>query len=245
MKLLQIQGNRPYPPPAEPWIMWQAWSHLLFAHWTVTAEALRPFIPDTLQVDTYEGMAWLGVIPFEVLITPRGLHHTPLKHHFNEINVRTYVTYQNHHPGIYFFSLDANDVFSVLGARLTYRLPYYDAKIKCTYHNGTTYYRSARRRETNIGFSGCYQPTSDVFQSLPGSLEYWLTERYCLYTRDPKNHLYVGEIHHPPWQLQRAKVDITSNTMADFLSLDSPTVPVHILYAKYQEMLAWPLRQLT
>lgn len=118
MDLLTVTGHRPYPVADGPWIAWQAWDYLLFAHWRVPVEALHTRIPASLELDTYQGEAWIGVIPFQIGMAPRGLHNTGFRRSFNEINVRTYVTYQGRRPGILFFSLDASDPLSVVGARL-------------------------------------------------------------------------------------------------------------------------------
>src|SRR5690349_21363697 len=111
------------PPYRGPWVMAQTWLHLLFAHWPVPPEALRPYLPPELAVDTFDGTAWLGITPFEVRLRPRGL---PVRMRFPELNVRTYTTVDGRR-GIWFFSLDAGSLPAVLGARLSYRLPYHRA----------------------------------------------------------------------------------------------------------------------
>jgi uncharacterized protein len=243
VSLLEITAHRAYPPASEPWLLWQQWTRLLFAHWPVPSERLRSLIPSELELDTFNGTAWLGIVPFQMEITLRGFQKTPIKKCFNEINVRTYVQYSGQHPGVYFLSLDADDLLAVLGARIAYQLPYHKAHIECqTQQSPGIYYKSHRTHGPAANFEAIYQPVSQPFQSQPGSFEYWLTERYCLYTRGPAGDLCVGEIHHPPWMLQNAQADWHCNTMTSPYGIELPLKDVHLLYADYQEIYTWPLK---
>lgn len=244
-ELLRLTEHRPYPPPAGAWLMWQRWDKLLFAHWPVPAELLRDKIPASLTLDTFEGTAWIGIIPFAIQIAPRGLKIPPLLLRvFNEINVRTYVSLNGRHPGVWFFSLDASDALSVLGARLGYRLPYFNADIICQPTDPDVHYYSHRTdsRGRRADFEASYRPVSEPFNAQPGSLEYFLTERYCLYTADSQGKPYRGEIHHPAWDLQRAEAEITINTMALATGVSLPETAPHLLYAEHQDMLAQRLK---
>jgi len=128
-------AHRPWPLPARPWLMGQTWYSLLFAHWAVTPEALRPLIPQPLELDLRDGQAWLGVTPFVVGgLRLRGTPPLPWLSRFPELNVRTYVDYGSH-PGIYFFSLDAARLAAVAAARRAYRLPYFHAAMSAR-HQG-------------------------------------------------------------------------------------------------------------
>src|SRR5258708_2809423 len=126
--ITRVVEHRPWPLPKEPWIMTQNWDDLLFAHWSVPVEAMRQVVPAVLPLDTYDGKAWIGVVPFGISsFRPRWVPPIPGLSYFPELNVRTYVTVQDK-PGVYFFSLDTNSPPSVVGARLWYRLPYFLAR---------------------------------------------------------------------------------------------------------------------
>ncbi|MFC5448441.1 YqjF family protein [Paenibacillus aestuarii] len=237
--------SRPYPLPNRPWVMKQTWNDLLFAHWPIDVSLLRPHVPASLPIDTYDGTAWIGVVPFHMTgVTPRGLPPLPYFSAFPELNLRTYVNLGNK-PGVYFFSLDAQNRFMVEAARLSYRLPYYYARIQVQHlPRGTTTYTCIRddRRARPAGFAGSYRPTSDVQFAVPGSLDYWLTERYCLYSTDQKGSLYRGEIDHDPWPLQKAEADILSNTLTESMGITLPDTDPILHFAKTLDVRVWLLQ---
>ena len=111
-EMLSLLEHRPWPIPQKPWVMAQTWSNLLFAHWPVDAALLRKQIPEPLQIDTFDGTGWIGVVPFELRVRPRFLPVIPRIAAFPEINVRTYVTLDGK-PGVWFFSLDATSSLAV------------------------------------------------------------------------------------------------------------------------------------
>jgi uncharacterized protein YqjF (DUF2071 family) len=237
-------GHRPWPPPEMPWIMTQSWHDLLFAHWPVDARQLQERLPAGLPLDTFDGQAWIGIIPFHMTnVAPRGVPSIPFVSAFPELNVRTYVTLHGK-PGVYFFSLDAGSALAVAAARTLFGLPYYAAEMSVTEANGDILYSS--RRETRIGgigeFEARYHPIGPVQPPAPGTLEYFLTERYCLYTVDDAFHAKRLEIHHRPWPLQRAEARITVNTMADAAGIRLPSTAPLLHFAKRQDMVAWPPR---
>jgi uncharacterized protein YqjF (DUF2071 family) len=252
MDLLRHTEYQPYPLPKGLWIMRQTWQNLLFAHWPVSARQLSQLIPSGYELDTFEGDAWVSVVPFEIAIQPRGLHQTPFRISFNEINVRTYVKV-NGKPGVYFFSLDASEPFSVRMARWFYKLPYFDACIKVAVQKNQNQqhhqidYESKRThaRAPVAEFKAIYAPTSsEIFHPTPGTLEHWLTERYALFTHDQQGHLYIGEIHHPPWLLQQAKADILLNSMAQAHQITLPNSAPILHFSEYQDVLTWPLKRM-
>jgi uncharacterized protein len=233
---LQVTEHRPWPLPDRPWVMAQTWESLLFAHWQVPIERLRPHLPSELEVDTYEGNAYLGVTPFRVTnLRPRGLPPLPRVSSFLELNCRTYVSYAGERPGIWFFSLDASSRFAVAAARRTYKLPYFHARME-----GPPDYRCARiDAERPHVWEGTYQGVGRTFNADPGSLEHFLTERYCLYTTDEAGVLQRAEIHHPPWPLQAAELELELNTIPpDGLEVDGDPLLHH---AGRQDVLIWPL----
>jgi uncharacterized protein len=195
--------------------MGQTWQDLLFAHWRVPPETMREHVPRELAVDVFDDVAWIGVTPFQLaglrlIATPP----LPWVSTFLELNVRTYVTVGDK-PGILFFSLDAASELAVQGARRYYRLPYFRARMSAERAGEAVAYSSERVRSApgQFVFKGRYRPTGEVFEAKPGSLEHFLAERYCLYTVH-EGRVFRGEIHHPPWPLQRAEAEIDVNTMA-------------------------------
>jgi uncharacterized protein len=235
--------HRPWPLPSKPWVMKQTWYDLLFAHWEIDPELIKPFIPKNLMLDTYKGKAWIAVVPFRMSgIRLRNMPQIPFTSKFPEINVRTYVTYQGK-PGVYFLSLDASNYLAVKVANSFFYLPYFLSEMVVSSEGDSIYYQSNRSRsKEEFRFKGKYQPISDVFHAECGSLEYWLTERYCLYT-EKHNRLYRGEIHHKPWDLQEAKAEIYENTMIN-LNGFSPINNNPILhFAKRLDVLLWGIEE--
>lgn len=239
--------TRQWPLPERPWLMTQTWYDLLFAHWPVDPAAVAPLLPPGLQLDTYKGRAWIGVVPFGMTsVTLRGILPLPGAYRFPEINVRTYVTAEGK-PGVWFFSLDATSWAAVTGARLLFHLPYYSAAIRLQRQGETVCYTSQR---TDGGgrpalFQGRYRPTGALFQAAPGSLEHWLTERYCLYSADRRGRCYRGEIDHAPWPLQAAEAEIEANTMAEATGIALPAVPPLCHFAARIDVHVWPLSACT
>jgi uncharacterized protein len=243
--VLRETEHRPWPLPRGPWLMAQTWEDLLFAHWAVPPERLRPLLPASVPLDVREGSAWIAVAPFRVsAIRLRGVPHLPGVTSFPELNVRTYTTIEGK-PGIWFMSLDAASALAVFGARRTYRLPYFKASMGCRESEGWIEYRS--RRVSGDGepaeFAGRYRPTGPRKPPAPGSLEHWLTERYCLYALDEHGDVLRADIHHPPWPLQTAEATFERDTMAAPYGLELSEPPALLHFAARQDVLIWPLRQ--
>jgi uncharacterized protein len=231
---LTQQAHRPWPLPGGPWVMGQTWTSLLFAHWRVDADVVRREVPAQVPLDTFDGEAWIGVTPFEVRgIRPRGTPPLPRISRFPELNVRTYVTLDGK-PGIWFFSLDAGNPLAVAAARVTYRLPYFHARMSITRQAGAVAYRSER---DDAAFAGRYRAVGPVAPGQPGTLEHWLTERYCLYTVHD-DRVLRAEIHHPPWPLQAAEAEIERNTMTAPLGIELSGEPL-VHFAERQDVLVW------
>jgi hypothetical protein len=232
-------GHRPWPKPIAPWIMFQSWRELLFAHWRITRDRLRPLVPPQFEIDEFDGTPWVALTPFRLTgLHPRFVPPIAGLSEFPEMNLRTYVRHGDK-PGIYFFSLDAGSSLAVATARLTYRLPYYRAEMRIERTDGWIDYRSRRRRGV-AEFSGRYRPAGDVFHAERGTLEYFLTERYALYTLLTEEKVLRGEIHHGPWPLQPAQATIETNTMfaAHGLMPDEGDPLLH--YSARQDTLIWP-----
>jgi len=238
---LREVAHRPWPLPDGPWVMVQSWHDLLFAHWPVDAVALRPLLPPQLQIDTFEGQAWLAVVPFRMTdVRLRGTPAVPLLSTFPELNVRTYVTYRGK-PGVWFFSLDAGNSLAVAIARTWFHLPYFRARMSCAERDGWIEYRSERTHRGALAalLMGRYRSAGEVFLPGSGTLEHFLTERYCLYTKDGHGHIIRGEIHHPPWPLQAAEAEFTRNTMAEAAEVTLPTRKPLLHFAKRQNVFVW------
>jgi uncharacterized protein YqjF (DUF2071 family) len=236
---LEQLGHRPWPPPPRGWVMGQTWDDLLFAHWRVPVEAVREHVPAELEIEEHDGSAWLGITPFRVTgLRARGLLPLPYLSSFLEANVRTYVRAEEK-PGIWFFSLDASTRFAVEAARRTYKLPYFHARMSATKRGEWIDYESARIDEAGRVLSGSYRPDGATFNAEPGSLEWFLAERYCLYTRD-ENTLYRAEIHHELWDLQPAEAEIE---LASVAPLELPGDAL-CHFARRQDVVIWPLEQI-
>ena len=238
--ILRNTAHRPFELPRGPWIQVQVWDDLLFAHWPIPADVMRRAVPQALELDTFDGQAWLGVVPFMISeFRLRLLPPIPPLGAFPEINVRTYVT-RDGKPGVWFFSLDAARLLAVIGARRLFHLPYFHARMSLRHESDWIVYDSRRiRRSTQEGeFIGRYRPTGSAANPKPGTLDHWLTERYCLYAIDGNGHVYRGDIHHDSWPLAPAELEIQRNTMAAPFRL--PDVPPTLHFSRRQEVLIWP-----
>jgi uncharacterized protein len=237
--------DRTWPLPRHPWVMRMTWSELLFAHWPVDPLYVAPFIPAGLTLDTRDGVAWIGVVPFLMSnVAARCCPPLPKLSHFLELNVRTYVTVDEK-PGVWFFSLDAESPLAVRVARATFHLPYMDATMALERgDSGTITYRSQRthRDEPPVRFDATYRAEGAGFCAQAGTLEHWLTARYCLYSADRKGRLFRGEIAHPPWTLAPATYEERINTMGEPFGFRFSTPP-HLLFAQPIDVRAWTVRR--
>lgn len=237
--LLRRINHRPIPLPKAPWILLQRWHDLLFAHWPLAAERVRSLVPPQLELDLFGGKAYIAVAPFHMSgIRARFLPPLPGLSRFPELNVRTYVRYQGI-PGVYFFSLDAGSLPAVWGARAGYGLPYFHAEMSVTTGQSQIEYRSRRLQEPRPAeFLGRYWPISEARQRGKNSLEYFLTERYCLYAiRGGK--VFRAYIHHLPWPLQDAEAEIEVNTMAQAAGIELPKTTPILHFSRFIEVLIW------
>lgn len=222
--------------------MRMTWHDLLFLHWPVPPAVMRPLVPRELELDTFAGEAWIGIVPFRMSgIRLRRLPPVPGTAAFPEINVRTYVT-GGGRAGVWFFSLDAAHRLAVRVARAWFGLPYHHAQISVGPTSGGIRYHSTRGSEPAAAFRGEYRPAGVKLHAQPGSLDHWLTERYCLFARDQGGTVGYGDIHHHPWPLQPASVSIELNTMADPLGIALPATPPVARFARRLEVVAWSLR---
>jgi uncharacterized protein YqjF (DUF2071 family) len=241
MDVLSHSDHRPWVLPDRPWVMAQSWHNLLFAHWPVPLETLQSFVPEPLQIDTFRGQAWLGVIPFRLSgIRLRWMPALPFVSSFAEINVRTYVTLGDK-PGVLFLSMDAGNMPGTAIARPTFRVPYTYADVGISRHHDSYAFHCARRAagsRLDANFRAIYRPASRPFRPQPASLDRWLTERYCYYSVT-KGRAYRCEIAHAPWLLRHAQATIADNTMASALGIELPDSDPLLNYAHRMDAIFW------
>ena len=237
--ILREVAHRPWAMPDAPWVMTQTWHDLLFAHWPVDPGQLRALVPPVFPLDLFDGQAWLGIVPFRMTnVAPRGIPALPGLSAFPELNVRTYVRVGGR-PGVCFLSLDAGSSVAVRAARAWLNLPYYVASMSLTPRGGAIEYDSRRDREGTADFIGTYAPEGPEFLPPAGSLEHFLTERYCLYHRNRRGAPYRLEIHHPPWPLRAAVADVRRNTMAEVHRVTLPDRAPLLHFARRQDVVTW------
>jgi uncharacterized protein len=247
--VLSTIAHRPYPLPAGSWRMAQRWNDLLFAHWPVAVDEMARLLPARLEVDAFDSYAWVGVVPFWMdRVRTRAIGETcltvPGTATFSELNLRTYVRSRTTGlSGVYFFSLDAASALAVLGARTFFHLPYFLASMhRQTEPDGTIQYRSQRLfSNRSVRFQARYRGLGDIGSpSVDGTLEHFLTARYCLFTSHG-GRLQVGHIHHLPWPLQPAQAEITINDLPAAYGIALPNRPPVLHFARSLEVYIWSL----
>jgi uncharacterized protein len=230
-------AHRAWPLPSGRWVMGQTWESLVFVHWRVGADELRPLIPAGLEIEEFDGSAWLGIVPFRLTgLRARGMVPLPGLSAFNELNVRTYVRAADGKPGVWFFSLEATSRLAVRAARRQYRLPYFDARIALDDAGGRIIVECSRVEEAGKAFSGVFRATGEPAVSPVDSLEFFLVERYCLYA-EGGGSLWRAEIHHAPWMVAAGEAEVDLNTIAP---LPLHGVPLCHVAAR-QDVVIWPL----
>lgn len=233
---LSRQGHRPWPIPGRPWTWRQTWHDLLFMHWPLPASVLRPLVPEKLELEQFGGTAWLAVVPFRMTgVMRRPWPDLPWVSAFPELNVRTYVTLDGK-PGVWFLSLDAANWLAVWAARRFFHLPYYLADISLIENESGITYRSTRPgAEVEV----TYRATSDAYLAKKGSLEHWLTERYCLYAEAPEGTIWRNEVHHHPWPLRSAAATIERNTLLQTHGISVQEPPALLHFSRRLEVVVW------
>ena len=228
--------HRPWPIPSKPWRWRQSWRDLLFAHFPVPRQQLAQLVPSPLTLDEYQGECWVGVVPFRMSgVMRRPLPDLPWLSAFPELNVRTYVRV-GERSGVWFLSLDATNALAVWAARRFFHLPYHRARMRLGHRGRGIDYVSER---PGARFRARYAPTSEVYRAAPGSLEYWLTERYCLFAQAPSGSILINEVHHLPWPLQQAEAELMENTMLEIHGLSVGKVPAVLHFARRLDVVVW------
>ena len=240
-------SQRPRPLPSGRWVMTQRWNDLLFAHWQVPVQQVAALLPEGLQVDAFQGSAWLGVVPFWMdRIKIRGVPPIPGARSFPELNLRTYVRDpRTGTQGVYFFSLDAGNLLAVTVARAFFHLPYYWAEMQLQQRSEREFSFYSRRLFANpqVIFKARYRglgPTRRLAESRAGTLEYFLTERYCLFTHNRAGQLVRSSIHHVPWPLEDAEAQIERNDLAEAIGIHLPAQEPVLHYSRRLAVYVWP-----
>ena len=228
-----------------PWLLRMRWLDLLFAHWPVDAAALRQRIPAELELETFEGQAWLGIVPFTMTdVSPRGLPAVPRFSTFPEANVRTYVRHRGL-PGVWFLSLDADSWATVRGARRVFHLPYAHARMRSRRIGEDIAYQSVRddRSVPAARLDARYRPTGPPRAAEPGSFDQWSTDRMRLFSADRHGRIWRSEIDHAAWPLQPAEGTIDATGLAAVHGLQLPDVPPRLRFAARLDVRGWlPVR---
>lgn len=260
-----IDRAAPTRRPVDRVVMRQIWHHLLFLHWPIPTEQLRPLIPAELEIDTYQGQAFVGLVPFTMTgVRPVWSPSIPLLSNFHETNVRTYVHRGGADPGVWFFSLDAANAIAVRVARTFFRLPYFYARMRldlagsnnATAGNpgdgrvapgiGTIDYRTERLWPDPVPAtcSVTYCPVGFGTPSPLGSLEHFLIERYILYTAH-RDRLYSGRVHHLSYPAQKANVRSLQETMLVSAGITRGDEEPLAHYARRVDVDIFPLHDIT
>ena len=221
------------------------WLDLAFLHWPVPAAALQPLLPRDLEIDEHSGTAWLGVVPFRMRgVRARFLPPLPGSGAFAELNVRTYVRHRGI-AGVWFFSLDAASRLAVRAARASFRLPYFDASMRCERHGEGVHYHSER---THTGapsavFAAHWWPTAPASVPHGDTLAHWLVERYALFTAAKDGSVRIGHVHHEPWRLAPAEVVLQRCDMTRLCGVELHGAPPLVHAAMPLEVVAWTPRR--
>ncbi|MBL9139785.1 MAG: DUF2071 domain-containing protein [Verrucomicrobiales bacterium] len=240
--LTQLQ-HRPWPLPSAPWNWRQSWLDLAFLHYRVEWATLRAQLPNWLELDEFDGTPWVTIVPFKMAnLRTRAASWFPPLASFPELNLRTYVTVGDK-PGVWFFSLDADCLPLVIAARRWFGLPYWKASIHL-HRTPDAFQFTCRRSAGEALFEARYQPASNSpFFAAPGSFEKWASERYCLYSTSPNGPIRL-EVHHGPWPIQRATVEVRKSDLwkAAGLTLLDPSPRCY--YSSGVEVVSFPPERL-
>jgi uncharacterized protein len=248
---LAVVKHRPYALPKRPWSMMQRWNDLLFAHWPIPAAKLESLLPTGLEVDRFDGSAWVGVVPFWMdRVQFRGMPKIPGMSRFPELNLRTYVRERNtNRAGVYFFCLEASNPLAVMYARAIFHLPYHWARMSIRARSDREFtYQSERWVSPNPArFRAHYRGLGQIRaleQSRPGTIEHFLTERYCLFTTDRSKRLLRSDIHHMPWPLESAEAEIEVNDLPALYGIELPPTPPLLHYSRELVVYVWALEKM-
>lgn len=233
--------------PADQWqVMFQTWHDLLFLHWSFAPEIIQSSLPPGLTVDTWEGKAYLGIVPFLMRnIRPRFLPAVPGISNFHEINLRTYVYDKHGRPGVWFYSLDANQWLAVRTARALFQLPYFDAQMSHSKDDFQFTYSSKRKQEQKSPSRFDYARVSPIGFAKPGSFEFFLVERYLLFAYRRNGQLYSGQVVHKPYDLHTSLVTSWDTGLIELAGFKAPNRPPdHTLFSRGVNVDVFPIQKI-
>jgi hypothetical protein len=237
----------PRPLPPGHWVLTQRWNDLLFAHWPVPASSLAALIPEGLQVDTFQDTAWLGVMPFWMdKVKVHGLPPILGARSFPDLSLRTYVREKRTGtPGVCCLSLDSSNLLAVAAGRAIYRLPYHWAEMRLEQRTEREFSFYSRRRLAGrpVVFKARYRglgPSRKLAESRLGTLDYFLTERYCLFSSNRAGQIIRANLHHASWPLEEAEAEIEQNDLAAVLGIRLPDEKPVLHYSRQLAVYIWP-----
>lgn len=247
LEYLVRTSRKPRPLPAGRWLLKQRWNDLLFAHWPVPVAQLAPLIPEGLQVDTFQGSAWLGVMPFWMdRIKVRNIPSIPGARSFPDLSLRTYVREERTGtPGMVCLSLDSSNLLAVAMGRALYHLPYHWSNMQMRQRSERefAFYSHRRFAGQTVVFNARYRglgPSQRLAESCAGTLEYFLMERYCLFSSNRDGQPIRANLHHVSSQLEEAEADIERNDLAEVLGIKLPNLEPVLHYSRRLAVYVWP-----
>ena len=240
-------SQRPRPLPTGRWFMSQRWNDLLFAHWRVPAAAIAPFLPEGLQPDTFQGSAWVGTVPLWMdRFSFRGVPSVPGAGSFPELHFRTYVhDQQTNTPGVFNLSVDIGNLLATAYVRFIFRQPCNWAEMRLTPRTEREFSFYSRRRSLShaVVFNVRYRglgPTRRLAEIRSGSLEYFFTERYCLFTKNHAGQAMRANIHAVAAPLEDAEAEIQRNDLGAALGIQIPEQEPVLHYSRRLALYIWP-----
>jgi len=236
---IERQVRERQPPVGRPPVMFQRWLDLLFLHWMIDPERVQRTLPRGLSVDTYKGMAWIGIVPF-CMTGVRPVMLPVVSSHFLELNLRTYVIDRHGSPGVWFYSLDANHPFAVWMARLFFGLPYQHSKMNVERRNEGIRYSAQRSGSPSVQ-EYRFRPSDDLGEAQIGSLEFFLIERYRLFAVR-RAQLVTGRVYHSPYKLEKAVASRFDKSLFELDGLQPPPGPPDsVLYSAQVDVTVYPV----
>ncbi len=244
--VIQRNATRGIPIPDRAWASYQSWDNLLTCHWPIDPNLLRPNVPAELEIDTFDGQAWLALIPmFMGTIRLRDLGSIPTESQFPEINFRTYVKYGGR-TGVYFFHVDAEAPLVDIGAQLFFHTPYKMAEVRFERtSDGGFSFKSRRFMPPHQTFEAVYRPTGTAAVAPPGSLLEFQAERYSGFAKSLTGEIVRGDLIHDPWLLQEVDAQVTQNTFLQSAGFDLAPTPPMMHYAAGVDTVLWTFEDVT
>jgi len=238
---------------------YHTWRDLTFLHWRFPPELISPLLPPGLSLDTFEGDAWVGLVPFYMAnVRPRWFWAVPGLSHFCETNVRTYVHFRGANPGVWFLSLEASNSIAVVAARLGWHLPYFRSAMHLAVDGSTRRYDCRRQWPAPRGV-GCRVTASfgsllgedephrarPAGEAIPGTLDHFLVERYLLYAQGRSGHLYCGQVHHTPYPVRQMELLECEDSLLASHGLGVSRPPDHLAASAGVDVEIFPLKRVS